>query len=267
MVQYHPPATLPTEFDLPETDHQPVDNELHTLLPNLLQASLMLAWPDRNDWFMGINMFLYYDPNLPAIGPDAFLSLGTERLRPSGKLRQSYLIWHEHHITPQWVLEIVSDHPGHEYEHKADKYARMGVLYYTVYNPDHWRRDGHAPFEVYRLEEGQYVQQPGNPIWMPELGLGIGCELGTHDNLTRQWLYWYDDQEQRYATPDLLIHQEKQRAEQEKQRAEQEKQRAEQEKQRADETQRQLDLERQQRAQLLAQLRDRGIDPNTLEDL
>ena len=274
MVQYHPPPILPTEFDLPSTDHQPLDNELHNLIPDLLRSILALAWPDRMDWFMGINLFLYYDPNQPAIGPDAFLSLGTELLRPHGKLRQSYLVWQEHNVIPQWVLEIVSEKPGKEYTDKRDKYAAMGVLYYTVYNPDYWQRDGHAPFEVYRLEQDQYVLQPGNPVWMPEVCLGIGCEQGIHQNLTQQWLYWYDEFGNRFAVPENVIQQERQRAEQERQRAEQERQRAEQERQRAEQerqraeqAEQQLVEEQQQREKLLAQLRDRGIKLEDLEDL
>ncbi|MDB9546800.1 hypothetical protein PN436_05580, partial [Dolichospermum circinale CS-1031] len=54
---------------------------------------------------------------------------------------------------------------------------------------------------------------------------------GEYQGLTRQWLRWYDQDNNWLPTPE---EREKQRAEQEKQRAEQEKQRAEQEKQRAD---------------------------------
>jgi hypothetical protein len=29
-------------------------------------------------------------------------------------------------------------------------------------------------------------------VWMPEIELGIGCEVGTHEGCNREWLYWYD---------------------------------------------------------------------------
>jgi len=71
------------------------------------------------------------------------------------------------------VLEIVSKTPGGEYDDKMAKYAQIGVLYYIIYNPD-YQRDKHDRFEVYRLVNGAYVRQRVN-LWMPEVGLGIGC--------------------------------------------------------------------------------------------
>jgi hypothetical protein len=36
---------------------------------------------------------------------------------------------------------------------------------------------------------------------MPEIGLGIGSERASYDGLTREWLYWYDENDRRYPTP------------------------------------------------------------------
>jgi Uma2 family endonuclease len=243
MLQYNPLHTLPTDADLPETDHLPVDNELQLLIPTLLRAILTLHWAERMDWFFGVNLGVYYDPQKPAIAPDGVLSVGVSRFRADGRLRLSYPVWQENHVVPQWVLEVVSKTPGKEYADKMATYAEMGVLYYTVYNPDYWRRDRHDPFEVYRLTEGQYVRQLSHPVWMPELGLAIGSESGTHDQLTREWLYWYTQNGDRLPAPENVIAQECQRAEQERQRAD----RAEQ----------QLELLREQ-------LRQRGINPDEL---
>jgi Uma2 family endonuclease len=176
--------SLPTEEDLPDSDEKPVDKELQLLAPFLLRAILSYVWRDRLDWFLGVNLGIYPAPGEKAIGPDAFLSLGVDRVRPSNKLRLSYLVYREG-VMPQWVLEVVSKSPGDEYDQKFLRYAEMGVLYYVIYNPSHYRRDKHESFEVYRLEKGQYVRQVGNPVWMPELGLGIGHEKGTHDQVYR----------------------------------------------------------------------------------
>ncbi|MFM7423563.1 MAG: DUF4351 domain-containing protein [Elainella sp.] len=205
MLQSQPALT---EDDLPYSDDQPVDNELQLLLPVLLRATLAMLWADRQDWFMGVNIGLYYDTQQPAIGPDAFLSLGVPRYkREQGRL--SYVVEQEG-VMPQWVLEIVSQKRGGEYGEKYQKYAEIGVPYYTIYNPNHWRRDRHEPFEVYRLENGQYIRQQGNPVWMPELGLGIGIERGRHEGLEREWLYWYDESGHKYPAPDKLLEQERQ---------------------------------------------------------
>jgi Uma2 family endonuclease len=199
---------LPTEDDLPDSDEKPVDNELQVLAPVLLRAILTYIWSDRFDWFFGINLGVYYDENEPAIGPDGFLSLGVARVRPNGKLRRSYVLKQEK-VMPQWVLEVVSKKPGGEYGEKVKSYAAMGVLYYVIYNPTHYVRDKHEVFEVYKLKQGKYVRQQGNPVWMPEIGLGIGYEFGTQDDIERDWLYWYDESGKRYPAPADALKQER----------------------------------------------------------
>ncbi len=200
--------SLPTEEDLPDCDEMPVDNELQLLAPMLLRGILSYIWDDRLDWFFGVNLGLYAIVNEPAIGPDAFLSLGVDRVRPNDKLRLSYLVYREG-VMPQWVLEVISKKLGKEYDDKFRKYAELGVLYYTIYNPSHYRRDRHDAFEVYRLENGEYIKQIGNPVWMPELGLGIGHERGTHERHRRDWLYWYNENGDRYPVPENVIKEER----------------------------------------------------------
>jgi Uma2 family endonuclease len=250
MVQYNPLEYLPTAEDLPDSDDTPVDNELQILIPTLLRAILALLWAERMDWFFGINMGVYYEPDQAAIVPDGFLSLEVERFKASGKLRLSYVLWQENNIVPQWVLEVVSKTPGGEYDEKMTKYAQIGVLYYVIYNPEYWRRDQHDPFEVYRLVNDIYQRQTGNPVWMPEIQLGIGCEEGTHEGCTREWLYWYDQKGDRFPAPANVIEQERQRAERAEQRAELAEQ--------------QLEQERQLREELLNKLRERGINLDEL---
>jgi Uma2 family endonuclease len=38
-------------------------------IPNLLEAILALAWHNRNDWFFGVDMGIYYAPSQPALVP------------------------------------------------------------------------------------------------------------------------------------------------------------------------------------------------------
>ncbi|WP_013322324.1 Uma2 family endonuclease [Gloeothece verrucosa] len=214
MVQYDPKVRLPSSEELPETDNLPVDNELHILVPNFLRFILSFIWTTRNNWFFGVNMGLYHatgvNPRVPIV-PDGFLSLGVDRIR-GNKLRKSYVVWEEKEIVPQFVLEVVSETPGNEYESKMEIYARLGVLYYLIYNPDFWLRDRHEPFELYRLIDGEYQRQIGEPYWMPEIGLGIGRSRGNHDRLEREWLYWYNQQGQRYPTLEEQTQQAQQRS-------------------------------------------------------
>ena len=76
----------------------------------------------------------------------------------------------------------------------------LGVLYYLIYNPNYWQRDRHQPFEMYRLVDGEYQLQIGEPFWMPKIGLGIGRSVFNVGGLQREVLCWYDQQGNRYQT-------------------------------------------------------------------
>ncbi|HAA29342.1 MAG TPA: hypothetical protein DCE56_18610 [Cyanobacteria bacterium UBA8553] len=197
MLKYNPLHCLPSAEDLPDSDDTPVDNELQDLIPGLLKAILAWLWASRMDWFFGVDMGVYYDPDKPAIVPDGFLSLGVERIFDED-LRLSYVLWEEN-VVPILVLEVVSHKRRGEYSSKKKLYAELEVLYYVVYNP---RRRKKPPLEVYHLVNGEYVLLRGNPVWLPEIGLGIGRERGTYQGITREWLYWYDEESVRFLTPE-----------------------------------------------------------------
>ena len=207
MYQYKLPRYLPTADELPCSDDTPVDNELQEIIPSLLKSILQILWADRMGWFFGIDMGVYTDPERPPIVPDGFLSLDVERSYDED-LRLSYLLWEER-VIPIFVLEVVSTKPGGEYTTKLQDYAQMGVLYYVIYNPKRRRK---ARLEIYKLIQGSYQLQNANPLWMPEIGLGIGSERASYDRLTREWLYWYDRDHNRYPTPAEQIELERQRA-------------------------------------------------------
>jgi len=129
------------------------------------------------------------------------------------------------------------------------------VLYYVVYDPGQWgqkRQQRHQAFEVYKLVDGKYELQQGEPYWMPEVGLGIGrCQVMS-DNMLQEQLGWFNERGDRYLTPEECAAAEQQRAELERQRAEAERQ--------------QKEIERQRREQLEAFLRSHGFDPDQLPE-
>ncbi|MEH1960282.1 MAG: Uma2 family endonuclease [Nostoc sp.] len=207
MLEYDPLACLPSSEELPDSDDTPVDNELQDLIPGLLKAILAMAWADRMDWFFGVDMGIYYHPDLPAIVPDGFLSLGVERFYDEN-LRPSYVLWEERRV-PILALEVVSQKYRGEYSTKKQEYAKLGILYYVVYNPTRRRK---ARLEVYKLVNNLYQLQDGNPLWLPEISLGIGMERGTYLGIPREWLYWYNQQGERLLTPEEQVKQAQQRA-------------------------------------------------------
>lgn len=246
MVKFDSKLNLPSSKELPCSDDAPVDNENQNFIPNFLLFLLEFIWADRQDWFFAVDMGVYHttgvNPLIPVV-PDGFLSLGTSRRKPGNVSRNSYVLWEEDYIQPIFVLETVSQTPGGEYSSKMATYANLGVLYYVVYNPEYWKRSKHQPFEVYKLIDGQYQLQAGEPFWMPEIGLGIGRATSWSGGLKREVLYWYDEQGDRYFTPEEL--------------AEQERQKAEQERHRAENAEQQLEA-------LFAKLKASGIDTDTL---
>ncbi|WP_293134440.1 Uma2 family endonuclease [Microcoleus sp. bin38.metabat.b11b12b14.051] len=209
MLNYNLPRYLPSADELPDSDETPVDNELQELIPGLLKAILLILWAERMDWFFGIDMGIYYHHEKPAIVPDGFLSLGVERFYDE-ELRPSYVLWDEY-VVPTLVLEVVSKKYRKEYSAKLEEYQALGVLYYVIYSS---RRRRKPRLEVHKLVNGKYELQSGHPVWMPEIGLGIGCERGNYSGVTREWLYWYDAEGKRYLTPEEQVKSLAQRAEQ-----------------------------------------------------
>jgi Uma2 family endonuclease len=239
MFQYHLPRYLPSADELPDSDETPVDNELQELIPGLLKAILLIIWSERMHWLFGIDMGIYYHPDRSPIVPDAFLSLGVDRFYDE-ELRPSYVLWDEN-VVPSLVLEVVSQTYRKEYSDKLDEYESLGVLYYAIYSS---RRRRKPRLEVYKLVNGKYELQSENPVWMPEIGLGIGYERGNYSGVTREWLYWYDVEGNRYLTPEEQVKQEAKRAQVAQQQARQEAQRAD---------------------RLAQRLRDLGIDLDGLD--
>ncbi|HBQ97602.1 MULTISPECIES: Uma2 family endonuclease [unclassified Roseofilum] len=250
-LQYHPKPDLPSAQDLPDSDETPVDNQLQHLIPGLLEAVLALIWSERMDWFFGVDMGIYTDPNEPAIVPDGFLSIGVPRIIDEG-LRLSYVLWVEQK-NPTLVLEVVSKTRRGEYSEKKEQYAQLGVLYYVIYNP---LRKHKQKLEVHQLKGGEYQLLSGEPVWLSELNLGIGREHGTYQGITREWLYWYDENTNRYLTPE-------ERAE----RAELERDRERQEKENQQERANRAEAVVEEKEQTIQQLRERlaqlGLDSDS----
>jgi Uma2 family endonuclease len=223
---------LPSSLDLPDSDDTPVDNEDQNLLPNILLFLLQSIWNERTDWFFGVDMGVYHNvkkPRMPVV-PDGFLALGVERHKNNAS-RRSYVLWEEQWVVPILALEMVSLTPGGEYQEKMAIYQKLGILYYVIYNPEFWRRDGHQPLEIYRLVKGQYQLQSGEPFWMPEIGLGIGRYPTVVGKVEKEILSWFDDHGDRYLQPkeQAQIAQEQAQVEREERLAAEEQARVEQE--------------------------------------
>jgi Uma2 family endonuclease len=237
---------LPPSSELLDSDDIPVDNEDQNWIPNVLLMLLKNIWMDRTDWFFGVDMGVYHttgkNVRVPVV-PDGFLSLGVAR-RKNDKSRCSCVLWEENDVSPTLALEVVSWTLGGEYDSKKDIYAKLRVLYYVIYNPEFWRRDGHQPLEICKLVDSEYQLQIGEPFWMPEVGLGIGRCPEIFQGSTEEVLSWFDEKGDRYL-----------RAEEKEIRAEQ----------RANNEAIRANMAEQENQALRERLRELGIDPDTLK--
>ena len=258
-----------------------MDNELQILAATLLHDILDKQWNDRTDWFFGVNMGIYHlgdgDPN-NAIVPDGFLSLGVEK-RKSSEGRTSYVVWEENDIVPLLVLEVVSKTYGGEYDKKMSSYARLGVLYYVIYNPQFYQRDKHEPLEIYRLKRESYERQLEEPCWMEEIDLGLGRANCIYKQWQYQWLRWYNKKGTQLKTSDEQEEQTQQQKKRALQKAKQERlekeqalQQVEQERFEKEQALQQVEQERlekeqfrQQAEQLAKWLREMGVDPDSFK--
>ncbi|MEB3231079.1 MAG: Uma2 family endonuclease [Leptolyngbyaceae bacterium] len=250
---------IPDIDNLVIEDDTPVDNfqseKQQRLLVEPLYSSQDSSSVLPKPFIVAANVGLFFAIKQEPLVPDVFVSLGVQMPADwSQKRNRSYFVW-EFGKVPELAIEIVSNRVGNELTTKKDAYARMGVVYYVVFDPLRQlqkpdQMDGNL-LQAFVLTAGQYRQLP--TPWFEGMNLGLTLWDGVFEGQTETWLRWCDRDQQVVPTGAERAEQEKQRAEQEKQRAEQEKQRAEQEKQRADAA--------SARAQRLAeQLRAMGID-------
>ncbi len=245
LLNYNPHHCLPSAEELPDSDDTPVDNELQDLIPHVLKDILALIWSERQDWYFGVDMGIYYNPQQPTdvIVPDGFLSIGVPRIIDSD-LRLSYVLWDEQ-VIPKMVLEVVSQTRRGEYTQKKKDYANMGILYYVIYNP---LRKKKPRLEVYQLNNQQYELLEGEPVWLSDIGLGIGREIGNYQGVEREWLYWYDQDSKRYCTAEERALQAEEKALQAEEKVLQAEEKA---------------LQAEEKAKKLAEkLKSLGIDPS-----
>ena len=174
-------------------DNKPVDRILIEKLHRLLTEPLYTNWPgpgDERTFLVLADVGWFYQLKTPAVAPDCLLSLDVtlpENLRT--KRGHSYYQW-DMGKQPDVIVEIVSDRTGGEETFKKGLYARLGVPYYIVYDPDELLDEGEL--RVYHLHGGRYRLGDNGP-W-PGIGLGIRLWQGTYEGALASWPRWCDDQ-------------------------------------------------------------------------
>jgi len=205
-------------------------------------------------------MGVYYNPDEPAIVPDGFLAIGVKR-DTGERGRLSYVLWQEPSL-PILALEVISERYNKEYEDKLEDYQSIEILYYAIYNPFSGRRGRFKTrkrLEIYKLVGGKYelLNSENNWIWLPEIELGLGYEVGEYNGWQREWLYWFDRSSNRYLTAEERAEREKLISQQERLAKLHAESIALQATQRANE-------EYQEKERLAAYLRSIGVNPDDI---
>jgi Uma2 family endonuclease len=184
---HNPPADL--IFD----DGEPLESNRHRIAMNILIRSLQQLWSDRNDYFTGGNMFIYYSSNQirnrDFRGPDFFAVLNVDGSNP----RQGWVVWEENGRYPDVIVELMSRSTA-----GIDKGIKKDLYEQTFHTSDYFVYD---PFDVNSLQgwhldhEQQYQPLTANEngwLWCRRLGLWLGTWEGTIDRETAIWARFYD---------------------------------------------------------------------------
>lgn len=238
-------------------DDAPVDNLFSERQMRLLVDSLYASWtgPGEGRSFVAMaNVGVFFQLHSPPLVPDVLVSVDvTLPPEPWEKQHRSYFVW-EYGKPPDIVIEIVSNKVGDELGDKLLDYARMGVGYYIVYDPE--RFISPMPLRIFTRNSLHFAEV--TDTWLSQVGLGVTLWEGEYEAMSGVWLRWCDQQGVILATGQEALAQSQQQLEQERQRAEQEAQRAEQEAQRATAAE-------QRAAALAAKLAALGIDPASVD--
>ncbi len=214
-------------------DDTPVDSAYSEKQMRLLTSSLYASWKPERDFVAMANVGLFARPENPALVPDVMLSLDVtlpENLFEKGN--RCYMIW-RYGKPPDLVIEVVSNKVGGELE-KAEVYARMGIGYYVIHDPEHWL--GSRTLRTFELHGRHYVEML-DCSWLEQLGLGLVLWDGAFEGWDDQWLRWCDrdrsllltgeEQRERAEGAEAQAQEERARAEEAEAQAQEERARAE----------------------------------------
>jgi Uma2 family endonuclease len=219
------PAFTPDLSQVVTEDDTPLDSIYTEKQQRLLTEPLYSSWPGPGEGrpFLAVaNVGLFHTQGEPATVPDAMLSLD---VRPAADLwvkqNRSYFLF-VFGKPPDAVIEIVSDRRGGEDDFKSRLYARIGVPFYVIYDPEEHLEGG--VLRAFALERGKYV--PTDPRWLEELGLGLVVWEGPFEGVSLPWLRWCDRQGRVIPTGAERAEEERRRADDERRRADEAEEKA-----------------------------------------
>ncbi len=200
-----------------ESDEPEMESSLHYLQLSLLVACLEWLWRDRNNFFIGASLTVYYSEqqlrNRDFRGPDFFLVKNTQK-RP----RWSWVVWQEDGKYPDVIIELLSESTA-----KVDRNAKK-ILYqnrfrtpeYFWFDPEDFELAG---FRLIGQEYQPIVANESGRLWSQILELYLGIYEGK--------LRYFSQDGELVPTPEEAALQAQEQAQQAQEQAQQAQQRVE----------------------------------------
>jgi len=250
------------------SDEPEMESSLHYAQLLLLVSCLDWYWRDRDDYFIGANLTIYFSrqqlKNRDFRGPDFFLVN-----QVSGHPRGSWVVWEEDGQYPNLIIELLS-----ESTENVDRTIKKQLYQDRFRTPEYfWFSPDSLEFMGYRLAGHEYQEIPQTAThkrWSEELQLYLGVDQGKLRYFTIDGELVATPQEtalQEIAIAEAaqqLAQEAQQEAQQAQQEAQQEKQKAQQEKQKAQQAQQEAQQEKQRADALAAYLRSLGVNPEEI---
>lgn len=170
-----------------DQDDEPAENLFPTKQQRLWVRSLYASWKPDMPFLADANVGLFPTPyNMPIV-PDMFLSLDVVVAEDwYAKRNRSYFVW-EFGKSPEVVIEVLSNKKGREADKQA-KYARMGIQYYVIYDPQKLIQD--EQLRVYELHGLTYYLK--DDAFLDWIGLGLVAWEGEFEQKYGTWIRWVD---------------------------------------------------------------------------
>nr|WP_225889399.1 Uma2 family endonuclease [Halomicronema hongdechloris] len=206
------------------SDEPPVETELHLRQILLLIQSLERLWSDRQDFYAFGNLTIYYSPHQRK-SEDFRGPDFFVVLDTERKPRKSWVVWEEDGKYPNVIVELLSESTA-----KTDRGLKKQIYQDIFRTLDYfWFDPDTLEFEGFHLVDGTYQS-----IAPTEQGWRWSQQLGLYLGIHEEQLRFFTAEKTLVPTPEESAEVERQRAE----------------------------AERQRNEQLIARLRELGIDPD-----
>lgn len=210
-------------LDLPGSDGEPMENERERIQMNLGIESLDQHWKERNDFYVGGNMFVYYSlsqaravieeldtpgrPKRAFRGPDMFVVLNVD----GSYRRQKWVVWEEEGRYPDMIFEFLSPKTrrvdlGEKKQLYEQTFRTHEYVCFDYLNPTEgdsllgWRLDAHGRYQPIEADSRGW-------LWSKGLALWIGRWSGSILRDDTVWMRFYTSDGELVRTPAEAEHQ------------------------------------------------------------